>query len=234
MNIERLRFAFLALFVASCSTTKINYTPKSEQISFPEIGREVSVSVGENMLSQGTKTLTKGIVLNNDNNIRNYTFSKGFYPQIGEDENYTYHSYRMGHSSEGFGFIRITGGLLGPMVNDAVSLRAARHKQELCVDRSVGAKMCDTEKSYERSELPIVSENNFQQSLIYSGRVGNKIKIGYREFGGGMARAAYSNEVEYDLGDGMEITYKGARIKILEANNRQIKYIVESNFNIQQ
>ena len=61
--------------------------------------------------------------------------------------------------------------------------------------------------------------------------VGNKINIGYREFQGGMARAAFSNEVEYDLSESKTIRYKGAVLDIMDANNQSITFKLTRNFN---
>jgi hypothetical protein len=45
-------------------------------------------------------------------------------------------------------------------------------------------------KIFNIKKVNIASENSFQQTLIYSGKVGNKINIGYREFSSNMARPA--------------------------------------------
>ena len=66
--------------------------------------------------------------------------------------------------------------------------------------------------------------------MIYSGRVGDKIKAGYREFSNNLARPAFNNDVEYDLRESSVIGYKGARIEVVEATNEHIKYKVIQNF----
>ena len=77
----------------------------------------------------------------------------------------------------------------------------------------------------------MVTEDSFQQTLIYSGRVGDKINVGYREFSNSMARPAFNNDVEYDLSESRIIGYKGARLEIIKATNESIKYRVLNNFN---
>ena len=74
-------------------------------------------------------------------------------------------------------------------------------------------------------------DNSFQQTLIYSGRVGDKVNIGYREFSSNVARPAFNNDVEYDLSESDTIGYRGAELQILEATNRSITYRVIRNFN---
>lgn len=79
-------------------------------------------------------------------------------------------------------------------------------------------------KNFERVKKSILTHDPFQQTLIYSGKVGNKINIGYREFSNGLARSAFNNNVEYDLFESAIIGYKGAQLEILEATNQYIKY----------
>ena len=74
-------------------------------------------------------------------------------------------------------------------------------------------------------ELP-----SFKQELVYNGRVGNNLKIIYREFSNNMARGAFSQEAHYDLSVSDIIAFKGARLKILNATNELIEYQVLSHF----
>jgi hypothetical protein len=81
------------------------------------------------------------------------------------------------------------------------------------------------------SETLQLDTNAFQQTLIYNGGGGGKIKIGYREFKEDIARSAFSNDIEYDLSSSKIIAYKHARLEILEADNTHIKYRILANFN---
>ena len=83
----------------------------------------------------------------------------------------------------------------------------------------------------EKVKLQGIAADAFQQTLIYSGKVGDKINIGYREFSSNVARPAFNNDVEYDLKDSTTIGYKGALIEVLEATNQSIRYRVIRNFN---
>ena len=75
-----------------------------------------------------------------------------------------------------------------------------------------------------------MQQRSFQQTLIYSGRVGNKINIGYREFSNNAARLAYNNDVEYDLSLSKKIGYKGSLIEVIQADNTSITYKLIRNF----
>ena len=70
----------------------------------------------------------------------------------------------------------------------------------------------------------------FTQELIYNGRVGDSIRIVYREYSNDMARAAFSQEAQYDLSISNIIAFKGAQLKIINATNESIEYQVLSHF----
>ena len=61
-----------------------------------------------------------------------------------------------------------------------------------------------------------------QQILIYNGKVGNNINIGYKEFNNDSARIAFSKV----------IIYKGAELEIIKVTNQFIEYKIYSNFNM--
>lgn len=234
---EKLRLVYIMTcvgLIGGCSSTKLNYQPEVVQISFPEIGVETKASLGDKLLEQGSRMLTDGIQIDVANNIRGYKFSPGFYPKIGEDSKYTFHSYQVGQSFTGMGVLLPSRDPLGLPLSMPESIRASKSKQELCLPLALGAKACDTETRYLATKRPVVTQNSFQQILIYNGRVGDQIKIAYREFSGDLARPAFSNEVQYDLSKSNEITYKGAKIRVVDAGNDGITYVVLSNFNTTQ
>lgn len=79
-------------------------------------------------------------------------------------------------------------------------------------------------------EKVVSSQTNFVQQLIYNGRSGDTLKFIYRELSDDMLRAAFSQEVQYDLSQSTEIGFKGVRIEVIEASNTSITYKVLSNF----
>jgi hypothetical protein len=88
-----------------------------------------------------------------------------------------------------------------------------------------------TAEAYKKTTVSDNQTDSFQQTLIYSGKVGNKINIAYREFSNNIARPAFNNNVEYDLSESKTIAYKGSQLEILEATNQSIKFKVIKNFN---
>jgi hypothetical protein len=68
--------------------------------------------------------------------------------------------------------------------------------------------------------------NSFKRELVYSGVSQNTISILYREFKHDIARPAFSQELKYDLAQGNEIGFRGARFLVLKAGNTSIRYKV--------
>jgi hypothetical protein len=147
----------------------------------------------------------------------------GYYIKKGEDSNTE--TYMPSNDAE------------SGMINKAAladpwqAVMAYKTKPSLCVITAFSAFVCDDSAQFERVKRPVLSSNSFQQTLIYSGKVGKKVNIGYREFSNSLARPAFNNDVEYDLDSSSIVGYKGARIEVIEANNEMIKYKVLKNFN---
>lgn len=224
------------IILNGCATVKNNYVPRTEQVSFPSLEVEQTAMLGDDLVRQGTATSTQGVYLPQENNVGGFRLSKGFYPKTGEDEKHVFTSFAINQAPTGVGRVSISRGLFGQNVYPS-GIRFDKSEQKTCVIAPNGygfnQPVCDTEYPFQFTERPFLTDNNFQQTLIYSGRVGDRIKISYREFSGNIARAAFSNEAEYDLKESNIIAYKGARIEVLEANNERIRYIVKSNFNTQ-
>jgi hypothetical protein len=70
-------------------------------------------------------------------------------------------------------------------------------------------------------------DNSFKRELVYSGVSQGTITLLYREFKNEFARPAFSQEVRFDLKEGDEIGFKGARFKVKKASNLGLTYSVE-------
>lgn len=68
---------------------------------------------------------------------------------------------------------------------------------------------------------------SYRRELLYSGVSKGTIEIEYREFLNDFARPAFSQTLHYDLSEGDEIGFRGARFKILKATNSGVQYILE-------
>ena len=213
------------LMLAGCASPNYNYMPKTTNLSFPEVGSVATARVGDELLSQGKYIESEAIEVKNQEQIglAAYTVYPGHFLKQGEDDSSIY--YRLSNQA---GAARIEKSALADAYTGVM---IDKSDSEFCVITWTNAYTCDDDVVYEKTMLPVVAEDSFQQTLIYNGKVGNKINIGYREFQSNRVRAAFSNEVEYDLSDSNTIGYKGAELEIIEATNQSIKYRVISNFN---
>ncbi len=75
----------------------------------------------------------------------------------------------------------------------------------------------------------IVDSRNYQVEVLYQGVSKGEAKISYREFKGGIARPAFTQDVSYELeadGSGV-IAFRGLRIQIIKATRESITYVVQ-------
>ena len=72
----------------------------------------------------------------------------------------------------------------------------------------------------------VPSIDYMRKELLYSGRSGNTIKVGYREYRGGLAAQAFYQALEYDLSASRTITFQKFRMHIVAATNEKITYVV--------
>jgi len=214
-----------ALFVAACgvlflSGCAVNYVPAQKtsiEIEEPKVGEVVTAQVGDHMLRKGVvveeemlsvKTPVDGIL---------YDIMVGVYPEVGQ----TSDEEKLFSSS----------GVIRSAISDPVQFLSVKKDapSEACVVTVYGARAC---YSADIEMVKRVSEHaaSFYQTLIYSGRIGNKVNISYREFSSNIARPAFNNDVEYDLSASKQIGYKGAQIEVINADNSSITYRVLNSF----
>ncbi|WP_394165095.1 hypothetical protein [Neptunomonas phycophila] len=214
--------AAITLALTGCTTTKLNYSPEKTFIDTPPINSINTAFIGEHLLQQGNIANNDMLNVTAPTNIAGYTIASGYFSKTGETREYEdYLPQRIGLISK-------------PWYKDTpVSIRLYKNNTKACVITLYAYAVCDEPEltHFVRERIPTIQPNSFMQTLIYSGKIGNRINIGYREFSNDIARAAYSNEVEYDLSVSNIIGYKGARLEVIEANNEMIKYKVLKKFN---
>ncbi|MGB3625741.1 MAG: hypothetical protein WA989_07930 [Henriciella sp.] len=66
----------------------------------------------------------------------------------------------------------------------------------------------------------------FQRELIYTGQQSGNINILYREFAGDTIRPAFSQDLTFNIATDPNFGAQGARIKVYEATNTEIRYEV--------
>lgn len=220
----------ISLLLVGCATTPHNYQPQVTNISNPPLNQIATAYVGESLLEQGRAIQADGMKLDSRQVLdkAKMALSSGTYIKIGENEKQEFY---LPHKGSDSGKLEQTSLLLS---FNPVAL------QSIVIDKSTGkiSLISSNVKSYDgdivnftKTKITIKDTNSFQQTLIYNGKVGNKINIGYREFSGDLARPAFTNSVEYDLNESKIIGYKGARVEVVSADNQSIKYKVLQNFN---
>jgi len=177
------------------------------------------------MLRQGEYSEHDAIFVTQRINAGVYTINLGNYLKTGEDESLEFF-YPSGGEQPG----RVD---KPAFADNWSSVIVHKDSQKICVLSVYGTAIttCNTGNLFQRRKVPSMQRDSFQQTLIYSGRVGNKINIAYREFSNSLARPAFNNNVEYDLSESKVIGYKGAQLEILDATNQFIRYRVVRNFN---
>lgn len=82
----------------------------------------------------------------------------------------------------------------------------------------------------------VTIENETKEEILFSGFSQGTLRATYREFVNDMARPAFSQEATYDFTPGTPstISFKGAQIEVLDANNNEIRYRVLRGFDGEQ
>jgi len=220
--IKYLAILFSAAIVSGCVSPQYNYQPNVRSLNYPFVGSISTASVGENMLTQGSETIYEAIHVSKEIPASLvYTILPGYFLKVGENSGGNFYRAFEGKQS---GTVRYHS-YADPW--EAIYLK---NNGEICVISIFNYNRCTRTSGFKKSTFRFASPNDFQQTLIYSGKIGTKINLGYREFTESMARAAYSNDPVYDISESKEIGYKGALIEIIDATNTFIKYRVLKNF----
>lgn len=200
------------------------HTAKVTEISEPPLNTTQTTNVGDVLLRQCKYKEHDALYLPTKADVSwAYSLLAGYYLKHGEDESGEYYLPAKGDDA---------GGVDKAVLADPwKSVMAKKDGKTLCVVTVFNATSCDDKVSFEHTKKAMLTIDSFQQTLIYSGKVGNKINIGYRESSGNLARPAFNNNVEYDLSESTIIGYKGAQLEVIEATNQHIKYRVIRNFN---
>lgn len=205
------------IFMTGCTTVRYNGADTFiKEVDYPEIGKVMTIYVGDHMVQKGTITEESVLQVYKTIDGALYDIPAKSYPQVGYDQKQDFYS--------AVGVVK--GALSDPI--KALALKK-EERAELCVITVFGGSAC-YKGEYERKRKLSERGNSFQQTLIYSGRVGDKINIGYREFSNNTARPAFNNDVEYDLSSSNTIGYKGALIEVIKADNSSITYKLIRNF----
>lgn len=215
---KHLIIATIAFFLLGCSAPTAQYkAPDVTLIETPKTGTLTTLRLGETMLEKGMAVTQNTFRVDAEIEITGVNLAPAEWKQTG-----TWN----GHST--FSTDHPLGGFVSPIAN-SVLVYIDSETGEMCVSGFAGITSCSG--YYPKVAAETQNEvNSFQQTLIYTGKVGDKIRFSYREFKGEMARDAFTVDVEYDLSESTTVGYKGALIEIIEATNQQLTYKVIKHF----
>lgn len=207
------------LSMTGCTSVQYNGSAAEPvKVDYPPLDTEMTVYVGDHMLKKGLMSEMNTLKVSKKITSLAYDIPPGIYPQIGFDNKQDFFNP--------IGIIKAA--LADPY--QAISVNKNQTK-EVCVVTVFGAKPCmEAKDKFTIGKQTSSFDKSFQQTLIYSGRIGDKINISYREFSNNVARPAFNNDVEYDLSASSSIGYKGSLIEIINADNASITYKVIRNF----
>lgn len=194
-------------------------TPVKVERSFttvPEVGVLTTVGIGEPLLVKTDGVSSAALLIESDQDIGEFRVLKGKYNQISKNSEYATFGYAANHSDVG-----------AKKFDKLFIFDKDVTTKVVCVSRKVCSEIV---YSLEKT-TKFIGMSSFQQTLLYSGKIGNRITMGYREFSNDLARPAFSNDVVYDLSESTQLGYKGARIEVVKATNVDITYKVLSGFN---
>lgn len=208
--------------VGCSSNIPLNSHSTTERFTLPKLDKVTQVYVGDYMIDEGVRVTDDYLVVKQTIDGVAYDIGQGDYKQLGTEKNGK--KYFSTASTNG-GYVR-----QGAFIDPPFALSPDK-KKGLCVSTIfVKDATCYEEALLEVTKKAIDSPSAFQRTLIYNGSVGKKINISYREFSGGNARQAFTNDVEYDMSKSKIINYKGSEIEVIDYDNSSITYRVRKYF----
>lgn len=177
--------------------------PIRESATFPPIGTVATRGIGEALIRLDTGVIVHDIDIHEDTMIGSHSLRKGRYEYYDEDSRAVW------------------------FMSDDSYFHMRRADGQLCLD---SADVCAPANYTLETKLNSLYPDSFQQTLLYNGKIGNRITLAYREFSNNLARPAFSNDVDYDLSESTILGYKGARLEVISATNTEITYRILSGF----
>lgn len=181
------------------------------------------------MVISGQAVVADAIFVPREMVISMYTITPGYFKKVGKTDAGEF--FFAGGGADGGQVVPHT------IADPAQGLIVRAKDGALCVvtvfnflpcDRPQAAVTFPSAEGFERRTRTVPGDAS-QQALIYNGRDGNRIRLLYRAVSTPLAPAV-SNQVEYDVSASPVIEYRGARIEVLEATTRSIRYRLLQQF----
>ena len=212
--------------VLCISVVCITHQARAAEKFTPSLNTRATAQVGHLILHQGTYRQQPAIHLSDEIKFgerEQYSLTPGYYIRTGQgldSEAYAPASEPGGgRVKKAQGAITLQGSFL--LSNDGETIGVITNFYQ-----AVNAKA----KGITRTTRPVVSPDSTQRMLVYGGKTGTKISIAYRELWKNIIRPSSDVFVEFDLADSKIVEIKGARIEVIDATSKSIRYRVTQGF----
>ena len=216
--------------IPTCPVGSSGPLASTSTFAFPEVGRDNEVEIGQGVISTSQGDILIGTIsLKEDVSISGNYFTDftvqlpaGLYsPTFGKNG----WEYLISESIFRYGSAQPRHGGAKPNTFIFYDQYAGNFKARVYVGLTNITVELPNSEVFTKKCMSI-SNKGFRSELLYTGISKGTASFEYREFINDLARPAFSQQLHYDLADGNEIGYKGARIIILKATNVSLRYKV--------
>jgi len=206
----------LNLLLGCAVVPKMTTPPTVLEYIEPSIGSENTVYIGEPLLKEGRTSAQDAIYLLVTHGKRGWSayHPAGVYKLIGKIDNSTLYQ---GSTLETNGWTQVYPQILEESNGDCYLKTNSGTKQLAKSD-------------FQKKKYVEETSDEYQQTLIYTGRDDSVLKFTYREFMSDMARPAFTIDATYDLEGDKIIRFKGASLEVINVDNQSITYKLLSGF----
>lgn len=214
---------FVSLFVFGCASPDFNYSPVQIEINEPSIKSINVARIGDVMLKRGRHSEHDAIFLPNTIEIGSgYDLHSGYYLKKGEDED----------TETFFPSLGVGGGMVTKnfFADSWQAIMIYKNTQTICIITIFNIAACEDNEHFVRNSKPNATNDSYEKSLIYNGKIGEHIQIGFMEYSNNYETGFFSNSLKFDISLSKIIRYQEASVEIIEASSEHIKYKVINNF----
>ena len=227
-SLNSFRFVpiFSFVFVIGCASPVYNVSSVTSIVNIPPVGEESTAYIGDELIYSGSK-ITNAFL-----SVKEYTplgmfgmyqVGEGLYRKTGEDSKSIF--YDPVNEFDGGGVMTKSA-----LADPRKAVQAYKNKKKLCGVTVFNLHVCKSNAKYEFVSKSIEIPGSHRKVLIYNGKTGTKIHVGYQKVSNDELQAGVTNIVSYDLLESKIIGYKGARIEVIKASNELIQYKVLNHF----
>lgn len=221
-----------ALILSGCASAPPIQPPEIKFTDHPALNSEATAEIGETLLEKGKVYVFDGLEL--QERITDLGIAREYIIEP--------HAMRL-ERADSDGNRYYVPAMDSYFVNDKTFGRRVRPSNAFLVLKANGSlemqgyydltgagKISPAVPRFKVGKIVDKAQPNFRQELIYGGRLGNSIKLTYREFSGDLIRPGFTQEAQYDITTDATVGFKGVRILVTEATNTRLKYKVLKSF----